>query len=68
MVIKRRRRSVIGAERVGRNARGVERRSSLVWLPEEKLSVAVLMNLSDASDDHVNDVANAIARSLFVRK
>jgi len=42
--------------------------SFLVWFPEEKLTVAVLMNLNDRSDDRVNDVTDAIAHSLFAQK
>lgn len=39
--------------------------SFLAWFPEEGLTVAVLMNLNDQSDDRVNDVTDAIAHSLF---
>jgi D-alanyl-D-alanine carboxypeptidase len=41
--------------------------SELVWFPEEKISVAVLMNLNDERNDRVGEVANAIAHSLFVQ-
>jgi hypothetical protein len=39
--------------------------SVLVWFPEEKIAVAVLMNLNDPSDDRASDVTDAIAHSLF---
>jgi len=39
--------------------------SRLMWFPEEKITVAVLMNLNDGGD-RVEDVAEAIAHSLFV--
>ena len=39
--------------------------SRLLWFPEEKMSVAVVMNLNDQHRDHVGDVADAIAHSLF---
>jgi D-alanyl-D-alanine carboxypeptidase len=41
--------------------------SELVWFPEEKISVAVLMNLNDEHHDRVGEVADAIAQSLFVQ-
>jgi len=41
--------------------------SRLMWFPEEKLTVAVVMNLNDQHNDHVGDVANAIAQSLLVQ-
>jgi D-alanyl-D-alanine carboxypeptidase len=41
--------------------------SFLAWFPEEKITIAVLMNLNDQSDDRVNDVTDAIAHSLFVQ-
>jgi CubicO group peptidase (beta-lactamase class C family) len=40
--------------------------SRLMWFPEEKITVAVVMNLNDQHRDHVEEVADAIARSLFV--
>ena len=40
--------------------------SVLMWFPEEKLSVAVVMNLNDQHRDRVGEVADAIAHSLFV--
>jgi CubicO group peptidase (beta-lactamase class C family) len=40
--------------------------SRLMWFPEEKLTVAVVMNFNDQHHDRVGDVANAIAHSLFV--
>jgi len=39
--------------------------SSLMWFPEEKLTVAVVMNLNDQHHDHVGETAEAIAHSLF---
>jgi CubicO group peptidase (beta-lactamase class C family) len=39
----------------------------LIWFPEEKMSVAVVMNFNDQHNDRVGDVADAIARSLFVQ-
>ena len=41
--------------------------SYLVWFPEEKISVAVLMNVLDLERDRGGEVANAIARSLFTQ-
>ena len=41
--------------------------SSLMWFPEEKITVAVLMNLNDEHHDRVGEVAEAIAHSLFVQ-
>ncbi len=41
--------------------------SRLLWFPEEKISVAVLMNVNDQRRDRVGEVANAIAQSLFVQ-
>jgi D-alanyl-D-alanine carboxypeptidase len=41
--------------------------SRLMWFPEEKMSVAVVMNLNDQHRDHVGEVAEAIAHSLFVQ-
>jgi CubicO group peptidase (beta-lactamase class C family) len=40
--------------------------SRLMWFPEEQISVAVLMNITDQGRDRVGEVANALARSLFV--
>lgn len=40
--------------------------SRLMWFPEEKITAAVLMNLNDLHRDHVEEVAEAIAHSLFV--
>lgn len=39
--------------------------SSLLWFPEEKITVAVVMNLNDQHHDRVGEVADAIAHSLF---
>jgi hypothetical protein len=39
--------------------------SRLMWFPDDKMTVAVLMNLNDGGDQ-VEDVAEAIAHSLFV--
>jgi CubicO group peptidase (beta-lactamase class C family) len=39
--------------------------SRLLWFPEEKISVAVVMNFNDQHHDRVGDVADAIAHSLF---
>jgi CubicO group peptidase (beta-lactamase class C family) len=39
--------------------------SRLMWFPEEKITVAVLMNLNDQGGDHVEEAAETIARSLF---
>lgn len=41
--------------------------SYLVWFPEERISVAVLMNVFDFRRDRAGEVANAIARSLFAQ-
>lgn len=41
--------------------------SELDWFPEEKISVAVLMNLNDQSRDRVGEVVDAIAQSLFAQ-
>ncbi len=37
----------------------------LLWFPEEKISVAVMMNLNTDRDDYADDAADALARSLF---
>jgi CubicO group peptidase (beta-lactamase class C family) len=37
----------------------------LLWFPEEKITVAVLMNLNTDRDDYADDAADALARSLF---
>ena len=42
--------------------------SVLFWFPEEKLTVAVVMNLNDQHIDRVGHVAEALAHSLFVQK
>ena len=39
--------------------------SRLMWFPEEKLTVAVVMNFNDQHHDRVGDVADAIAHSLL---
>jgi len=39
----------------------------LVWFPEEKITLAVLMNVHDGDGDLAEDVTEAIARSLFVQ-
>ncbi len=41
--------------------------SRLMWFPEEKITVAVLMNFNDQGGDHVEEAAEAIAHSLFVQ-
>ena len=41
--------------------------SELLWFPEEKISVAVVMNFNDQHHDRVGDVADAIAHSLFAQ-
>jgi len=41
--------------------------SRLMWFPEEKLTVAVVMNFNDQHHDRVGDVAEAIAHSLFAQ-
>lgn len=41
--------------------------SRLIWLPEEKITVAVLMNFNDQHHDRVGEVADAIAHSLISR-
>src|SRR6185503_13645532 len=37
----------------------------LVWFPEEKIAVAVMMNINTDRDDYADDATDAIARSLF---
>ena len=41
--------------------------SRLMWFPEEKITVAVVMNFNDQHHDRVGEVAEAIAHSLFVQ-
>jgi CubicO group peptidase (beta-lactamase class C family) len=41
--------------------------SRLIWFPDEKITVAVVMNLNDQHRDRVGEVADAIAQSLFVQ-
>lgn len=41
--------------------------SRLMWFPEEKITVAVLMNFNEGGD-HVEEAAEAIAHSLFAQK
>jgi CubicO group peptidase (beta-lactamase class C family) len=41
--------------------------SRLLWFPEEKISVAVVMNFNDQHHDRVGDAADAIAHSLFAQ-
>ncbi len=41
--------------------------SRLLWFPEEKITLAVLMNLNDQHRDRVGEVADAIAHSLFAQ-
>jgi CubicO group peptidase (beta-lactamase class C family) len=40
--------------------------SRLLWFPEEKVTVAVVMNFNDQHHDRVGEVADAVAHSLFV--
>jgi CubicO group peptidase (beta-lactamase class C family) len=41
--------------------------SYLFWFPEEKITVAVLVNLNDERRDRAGEVAAAISQSLFVQ-
>ena len=37
----------------------------LLWFPEEKITVAVMMNINTDRDAYADDAADALARSLF---